>query len=185
MAVPDARRDRSVAMNGQEPRTRHQRRAEIVAERRRRRDSGRAGTSRVRAGLFGVVIGAVLLVGGYLAFGDLLFGQRGATTGDAIGVQASMAGFTPQVIRVKAGQAVTFDWWTSDAPIHLQGGVHTMVSDQLGLYEELPGAGATGESRKLVHFTAPMKPGTYDIFCETCCGGRASPTMHGKIVVEA
>jgi hypothetical protein len=29
-----------------------------------------------------------------------------------------------------------------------------------------------------------MKTGEYDIYCDTCCGGKASPTMHGKIVVD-
>jgi len=25
----------------------------------------------------------------------------------------------------------------------------------------------------------------YDIYCDTCCGGKASPTMHGKLIVTA
>jgi heme/copper-type cytochrome/quinol oxidase subunit 2 len=28
-------------------------------------------------------------------------------------------------------------------------------------------------------------PGTYDVYCDTCCGGKDSPTMHGSIVIEA
>jgi hypothetical protein len=79
---------------------------------------------------------------------------------------------------------VTLDWWTNDAAVHLQGGVHTMISEELGLREELPAAGASGESRRIVAFTAPMQAGEYDIYCDTCCGGKASPTMHGKIVVD-
>ena len=27
-------------------------------------------------------------------------------------------------------------------------------------------------------------PGTYDVWCESCCGGKDAPQMHGKIVVE-
>lgn len=140
-------------------------------------------TERIRKAAFGLVVVAVLALGSYLAFGDFL-GQRGATTtADAISVQSSMAGFGP-AIHVKAGQAVKLDWWTNDAAQHLQGGVHTLISEELGLYEELPAAGPSGESRKLVAFTAPMKAGEYDIYCDTCCGGKASPTMHGKIVVD-
>jgi plastocyanin len=139
---------------------------------------------RVRRAAFGVVVVVVLAAGVYLAFGDFL-GQRGATaTAGAISVQSSMAGFGPP-IHVKAGQAVKLDWWTNDAAPHLQGGVHTMISDELGLSEELPAAGPSGESRRLVAFTAPSRPGEYDIYCDTCCGGKASPTMHGKIVVDA
>jgi heme/copper-type cytochrome/quinol oxidase subunit 2 len=63
--------------------------------------------------------------------------------------------------------------------------VHTMISDELGIYEELPAAGATGESRRVVEITTPTAPGSYDIYCDTCCGGKASPTMHGKLIVEA
>jgi plastocyanin len=139
---------------------------------------------RIRKAVFGLIVVVVLAAGTYLAFGDFL-GQRGATTtADAISVQSSMAGFGPP-IHVKAGQAVKLDWWTNDAAQHLQGGVHTMISEELGLHEELPAAGPSGESRKLVAFTAPMKTGEYDIYCDSCCGGKASPTMHGKIVVDA
>jgi heme/copper-type cytochrome/quinol oxidase subunit 2 len=60
-----------------------------------------------------------------------------------------------------------------------------MISHELGLHEELPAAGPSGESRKVVVFSAPTAPGEYDIYCDTCCGGKASPTMHGKIVVDA
>ena len=162
--------------------------AERHAERKRTQSADyqahRRRTERIREGAFVLIVVAVLAVGGYLAFGDFL-GQRGATTtADAISVQSSMAGFGPP-IHVKAGQAVKLDWWTNDAAMHLQGAVHTMISEELGLHEELPAAGASGESRRLVAFTAPMKTGEYDIYCDTCCGGKASPTMHGKIVVDA
>ena len=179
-------------MSGEELRTRAERRAALLAERhaeRRRTQSAeyqarQRRSERIRKGAFGVIVAGVLAVGGYLAFGDFL-GQRGATTSaDAISVQSSMAGFGP-AIHVKAGQAVKLDWWTNDAAQHLQGGVHTMISEELGLHEELPAAGPSGESRRLVAFTAPMTPGEYDIYCDTCCGGKASPSMHGTIVVEA
>ena len=127
---------------------------------------------------FGAIVVAVLAVGGYLAFGD--FFRRAPATAGAIGVQSSMAGFTPSEIHVKAGQAVKLDWWTDDAAPHLQGGVHTMISPELNLSFALP-----AESRRLVNFMAPDKPGTYDVYCDSCCGGKDSPTMHGSIVVEA
>lgn len=152
------------------------RRSDDAAERRQRR---------LRQGAFGLVVALVLAVGGYLAFGDFS-GQRGQTsTVGAISVQASMAGFTPTELRVKAGASVTLDFWTQDSSGHLDGGVHTLISEKLGLHEELPGADAVADSRKLVVFTAPTTPGEYEIVCDTCCGGRENPTMRGKIVVEA
>lgn len=179
-------------MSDEATRTRAERRRALLAERHAERkraqsvefQSRQRRTERIRKAAFGLIVAAVLAVGGYLAFGDFL-GQRGATTtADAISVQSSMAGFGP-AIHVKAGQAVQLDWWTNDAAPHLEGGVHTMISEELGLYEELPAAGPSGESRKIVAFTAPVKTGEYDIYCDTCCGGKDSPTMHGKIVVEA
>lgn len=144
-----------------------------------------AKSSERRRGLiFGAVAVAILAVGGFLAFGDFA-GERGATTADAIGVQASMAGFTPKEIRVKAGAPVTMDFWTQDSAGHLEGGVHTMISETLGLRVELPGAAAVSASRVAVSFTAPATPGEYEIFCDSCCGGRENPTMRGTIVVEA
>jgi cytochrome c oxidase subunit II len=138
----------------------------------------RSSFERARGAIFGVIVVAVLVVGGYLAFGDFL--NRPAAAAGTIDVQSSMAGFTPSDIHVKAGSMVTLDWWTQDAAMHLQGGVHTMISPDLGLYEEL-----RAESRKAVTWQVPNKPGAYDVYCDTCCGGKDSPTMHGKIVVES
>jgi len=126
---------------------------------------------------FGGVVLGVLAIGAFLAFGDFL--SRPASADGGINVQSSMAGFTPSTITVKAGSTVTLDWWTQDAAIHLQNGVHTMVAPDLGLYEELP-----AESSRTVTWTVPDKPGTYDVWCDTCCGGKNSPSMHGKIVIE-
>ncbi len=135
-------------------------------------------TSRLRLGAFGIVVIAVLAVGAYLAFGDFL--GRGQAALGATEVQSSMAGFTPSVIHVTAGQTATLDWWTDDSAMHLQDGVHTMISPELGLYETLP-----AEGRRTVTWQVPDKPGTYDVYCDTCCGGKDSPTMHGTIIVHA
>ena len=132
---------------------------------------------RLRPLLFGVIVVAVLAVGGWLAFGNLL--TRPAAAAGTISIQSSMAGFTPAEIHVKAGSTVTLDWWTDDAAMHLQNGVHTMIAPDLGLHEELPAQG-----RRAVAWTVPNKPGTYDVWCDSCCGGKANPQMHGKIVVE-
>ncbi len=127
--------------------------------------------------LFGGIVTLVLLAGAWFAFGNFL--TRPATAAGAISVQSSMAGFTPSEIHVTAGSTATLDWWTEDAAMHLENGVHTMVGPDLGLREELP-----AESRRTVTWQVPDKPGTYDVYCESCCGGKDNPQMHGKIVVE-
>jgi plastocyanin len=131
---------------------------------------------KARPAIFGAIVVAVLAIGGWLAFGNFL--TRPAAAVGTVSVQSSMAGFTPAEIRVTAGTTVTLDWWTEDAAIHLQNGTHTMVAPDLGLNEALP-----AESRRAVTWTVPNKPGTYDVYCDSCCGGQDNPQMHGKIVV--
>jgi plastocyanin len=174
-------------MTDQEPVLRHDRRAAErlaahAAERRQARSAARARAERndrLRRFAFGGIVVGVLAVGGVLAFGDFFNRPSGDTAAGVIDVQSSMAGFTPGEIKVKAGETVTLNWWTKDAAVHLTGGVHTMVSPDLGLREELP-----AESTKLVTWTVPNTPGTYDVWCESCCGGKDAPQMHGKIIVE-
>lgn len=175
-------------MSAEQPVTRRERRVrareQLPARPRGRRPKGARSRFAARWG-FGPVAVGVLALGGYLAFADL-GGQRGtATSAGTVPVRMSMAGFTPAEVRVPAGEAIALELWTNDAPIHLEGGVHTLVSDELGIYEELPGAGMSGESRRIVMISAPTTPGSYDIYCDTCCGGKDSPTMHGRLVVEA
>ncbi len=129
----------------------------------------------VAASFVMVVLGTGLI----LAFGDF-FGRPDAETADALPVQMSMAGFDPGIITAGAGEELTVELWTDDAAPHLQDGVHTLISDELGIHEELP-----AESRRTVTLQMPMTPGDYDIYCDTCCGGKASPSMHGILRVEA
>jgi len=155
----------------------------------RRRDTGRPQRHREepiseqpplwRYGLAAVVVAGVLGIGVFFGFSDF-FGRPDAATAAAMPVRMSMAGFGPQVITGKVGEALEVELWTTDAAVHLQGGVHTLISDELGIYEELP-----AESRRTVTLQMPATPGEYDIYCDTCCGGKESPTMHGTLLVEA
>lgn len=147
-----------------------------ASARRGRRAAHQSTAGRARPLIFAGLVVGVLAIGAYLAFGDFL--NRPASAAGTIDVQSSMGGFTPSTITVRAGDTVTLDWWTQDAAIHLQGGAHTMISPELGLDEQLP-----AESRRTITWAVPNKPGTYDVWCDSCCGGKSSPTMHGKIVV--
>lgn len=161
--------------------SRRERRLDQIDGRRVDRDRARQRTTqngqRIRMLGFAGVVVAVLAIGGFLAFGD--FFDRPTAAVGTIDVQSSMAGFTPSVITVKAGTIASISWWTDDAAMHLQGGVHTMIAPELGLHEEL---GA--ESRRMVSWQVPDMPGTYDVYCDSCCGGKGSPTMHGTIVIQ-
>jgi cytochrome c oxidase subunit 2 len=134
--------------------------------------------TRIRAIAFGLVAVAILGTGIYLA-GSVFLGQRDRTTDGAISMRISMSGFDPSVLDAKPGQTLTIDWWNTDGAMHLQGGVHTLVSDTLGVRLELP-----AQSRKTITLTAPMTPGDYDFWCDSCCGAKDSPDMHGTLRVQ-
>lgn len=155
----------------------HSHRARNLAAQRDAEVRGR----RLRVVAFLTVVVVVLAGGIYLATSDLL-GQRDRTSvAGAITMRSSMAGFDPNVITAKAGETITIDWWNTDNAMHLDGGgMHSFISPELGLDERLP-----AESRRTLSFTAPTSPGEYDFYCDTCCGGKESPTMHGTIVVTA
>jgi hypothetical protein len=127
----------------------------------------------------GAVAVAVLGAGIVLGFGDFL-GRPDADGGEATPVRMSMAGFEPAVIEATAGAELALELWTTDAAPHLTGGVHTLISDELGIHEEL-----AAESRRTVTLPMPATPGDYDIYCDTCCGGKQSPSMHGVLRVRA
>lgn len=139
-----------------------------------------SSAGRLRRFAFAAVAVVVLGVGVALAGADLLGRRDAASVPDALPVRLSMAGFDPPVITARAGERFAIELWTTDAAVHLKGGVHTFISDELGIYEELP-----AESRRVITLTAPDRPGDYDVYCDTCCGGRASPTMHAILRVEA
>lgn len=156
----------------------------------RRRETGRPqhrpatvdrvdAPSRLRLAALGGIVVAVLGAGLVLGFGDF-FGRPDAATAEALPVRMSMAGFEPGVITAKAGEPLSVELWTTDAAPHLEGGVHTLISDDLGIYEEL-----RAESRRTVTLDIPAVPGDYDIYCDTCCGGKASPSMHAILRVQA
>ena len=154
-----------------------------------RRDTGRpqrrspsdelTETPRWRYLAGGLFVTTILAFGLLLGFGDFLGRPDGVAAAEP--VRMSMAGFEPEMIHATAGEEVAIELWTTDSAVHLENGVHTLISDELGIYEELP-----AESRKTVTLQMPEEPGTYDIYCDTCCGGKDSPTMHGRLhVAEA
>lgn len=177
-------------MSGEELNARAERRRALLDERRahvklERTPEFRARQRRnlrLRKGAFALIVVAILGGGLYMA-GGVFLGQRDKTTvADAIPVRLSMAGFDPKVITAKAGAEVNLDFWNEDNAMHLDGGgVHTFIMPEYqNIYVRIP-----AEARQAFSFTAPTVPGDYDFYCDTCCGGRESPTMHGTLRVEA
>ncbi|MBI4562146.1 MAG: cupredoxin domain-containing protein [Candidatus Rokubacteria bacterium] len=95
-------------------------------------------------------------------------------------IKGTMGGFSHQMIRAKAGRALTIRLTSVDNRFHTDGGgKHQFAIDALGVNIIAPPLG-TREAT----FT-PTTPGVYEYYCDVCCGGRANPTMQGKLIVEA
>lgn len=100
--------------------------------------------------------------------------------GNVIDVAANMGGFDKPEIHLKAGEPVTLRLTSLDNEHHTDGGgQHQWAVDELGV-----NVIAQPLSSDSVTFT-PEKPGEYTFYCDICCGGRANPTMNGKLIVEA
>lgn len=99
---------------------------------------------------------------------------------DAIKMTITMAGFEPDTIRAKAGQPVTINLINPDNSHHTDGGgVHNFM-----LTAGLANVNITlaPESQQVFTFT-PTQAGEYHWYCDSCCGGRENPNMHGTLIV--
>ena len=133
---------------------------------------------RTRATTFIVISALVLGAAGYLLFEGFWKPEPPRMAGNVIDVEADMSGFTRKVVRVKAGEPVTVRLTSLDNSHHTDGGgKHQWAVDELGINIIAPPLGSSYKT-----FT-PDKPGTYTFYCDICCGGRANPTMSGRLVV--
>jgi len=133
---------------------------------------------RTRAAAFAVIGALVLGAAGYLIFGAFWKPALPAMAGNVIDIAADMSGFTRSEVRARAGQSVTVRLTSLDNAHHTDGGgKHQWAVDELGVNIIAPPLGSNYKT-----FT-PAKPGTYTFYCDICCGGRANPTMSGKLVV--
>jgi cytochrome c oxidase subunit 2 len=141
--------------------------------------SGRRLPRPVRLALFGVIA----VVVGVGAIGLVVSRLQGpaATDTAAIQVHASMNGFDPSALTVKAGQPVKIELSSMDSSMHSDGGgSHQFAIDALSINWKVGPL-----STKVFEFTAPITPGTYSWYCDICCGGKANPSMQGKLTVTA
>lgn len=134
---------------------------------------------RVRSAAFIVIVIGVVGLAGYLLVSAFSRPKVEPMAGNVIDVEASMSGFDKKEIRVKVGEPITIRLTSLDNSHHTDGGgKHQWAVDELGV-----DVIAQPESSNYVTFT-PDKAGTYTFYCDTCCGGKANPTMNGQIIVE-
>ncbi len=91
-----------------------------------------------------------------------------------------MGGFRPKVIRARAGEPITIRLESLDTRFHLDGGgQHQLAIDELGVNLIASPLGTSDTT-----FVVP-EPGVYPFYCSICCGGKANPTMWGRLIVRA
>jgi len=143
------------------------------------RKEARLQQKRIRSTIFVVIVVAVLGLAGYYIKSALFRPSPAPLAGNVIDLSASMSGFDKQEVRVKLGQPVTIRLTSMDNSAHTDGGgVHQWAVDELGL-----DITAQPESSNTVTFT-PTKTGSFNYYCNICCGGRANPSMNGTLIVE-
>ena len=143
------------------------------------RAARRARQKKIRAVAFGFIIVTVLGLSVSLLVSAFL-PKTPPAAANTIDISADMGGFNMKEIHVKTGQPVTIRLTSLDGPHHTDGGGrHQWAVDEFGASVVAPAEGSN-----TVTFT-PDKPGTYTYYCDICCGGRANPTMQGKLIVEA
>ncbi len=146
---------------------------------RESRRQARKRAERIRSVIFGVVVVAVLGIAGFFLRQAFFRPPPPAMAGNVIDIAADMSGFDQDEIRLKVGEPVTIRLTSLDNSHHTDGGgKHQWAVDELDLDVVAQPLGS-----EYVTFT-PDKPGTYTFYCDICCGGRANPTMSGKLIIE-
>jgi cytochrome c oxidase subunit 2 len=134
-------------------------------------------TSGTKKALFAVLVVAVVIVAGVM----LLQSSQKSVPIDASATQVhvSMSGFDPSTITVKAGTPLKIDLINMDNQYHTDsGGWHNFAMDDFSMNVSVEPLG-----QKVI--TVPTStPGTYGWYCSVCCGGRESPSMNGRVVVQ-
>ncbi|MCQ3972036.1 MAG: cupredoxin domain-containing protein [Anaerolineae bacterium] len=145
----------------------------------KKRTTHQAQLGKLRVLAFAVIVLLVLGTAGYL-LATAFSPKTPPPAANTIDVSADMGGFSQAEIRVKAGKPVTVRLTSLDNSHHTDGGgQHQWAVDELGVSIVAPPLGSNWAT-----FT-PLESGVYTFYCDICCGGRANPTMQGKLIVEA
>ncbi len=146
-------------------------------ERRRRAEAAQQKQRRRRVTYVTLAATAVLFAG-WLGIRPLVRSARASDPGEVYLVQANMQGFQPKVINAKVGEPITVRLESLDTRFHRDGGGrHQFAIDTLGVNIIAPPLGSS-EATFVV-----SEPGVYAYYCSICCGGRANPTMWGRLIV--
>lgn len=137
---------------------------------------GRTAPGRIIA--LGAITVAILVIAGYLLW-PVVRPDRPAAAG-AVTVQLSMGGFSHSRIEARAGKPITLRLVNKDNRFHSDGGGwHQFAIDELEVNVKV----APLKTREFT-FT-PARSGSFQFYCDVCCGGRQNPAMVGTLTVKA
>lgn len=137
----------------------------------------------LRVGAFTTILVVVIVAAVYFlvpVFSPKESGITEIANAKIVNLQAGMDGFDMQEIRVKVGETVKVNLRSLDNQNHTDGGgKHQFAVDELGVnIVTMPLSVNSGTF-------AASKAGTFTYYCDICCGGKANPTMNGKLIVES
>jgi heme/copper-type cytochrome/quinol oxidase subunit 2 len=137
----------------------------------------------VRFGAFTAILSTVVVAVVYFlapVFAPKESGITESANAKVVNIQAAMDGFDMQEIHVKVGETVKVNLRSLDNEHHTDGGgKHQFAIDELDVnIVTMPLSVNSGT------FVA-SKAGTFTFYCDICCGGKANPTMNGKLIVES
>jgi len=127
---------------------------------------------------------ALVIIGGaaYLASAPLRTASAPAPAGapDAVPVIVSMGGFEPNRLTAKAGGSLALRFVNYDNQFHTDGGGWHQFRIEA---QDVDVRIAPLERRT---FTLQnLAAGTYEFYCDVCCGGKENPAMRGVLEVSA
>lgn len=135
-----------------------------------------------RLAAFSAIILVVILAVAFFLLPVLTPKASGITknaNGSVVNIQAAMDGFDITEIRAQVGATVTVNLQSLDNEHHTDGGgKHQFAIDEFGVNIIAQPLSSSSQT-----FT-PTKAGVYTYYCDICCGGKANPTMVGKLIVE-
>lgn len=156
-----------------------------VVQARREEARLKASRRRLKIGLFAATALAVLGISTFLVVSPLR-AVRAPAPGPSTSaasvenrqVVVTMGGFDPQTIRVPAGQPLAVRLVNPDSQFHTDGGGwHQFRIEALDVDLRIP-----PKSDRTQTF-ANLAPGTYEFYCDICCGGKENPAMRGVLEV--
>jgi heme/copper-type cytochrome/quinol oxidase subunit 2 len=143
----------------------------------------KAARQRLKVGAFVIATLAILGIAAFLVVSPLRAvrgpaSNAAAPAGEIRQVMVNMAGFDPRTLRVRAGQPFTVRLVNPDSQFHTDGGGwHQFRIEKLDVDVRIP-----PKSERSQTF-ARLAPGTYEFYCDICCGGKENPEMRGVIEV--